>query len=95
MLVEYLSNYDDVILISTESHILEDVNRCIEALHESDADVLDRTAGAIRGRSARVCNVVNAEMDNYEPGVYTERVLEAVSVLRERGLRAALQNHLI
>ncbi|KAH9403958.1 Catenin alpha-1 [Tyrophagus putrescentiae] len=36
------------------------------------------------GRSARVSNVVSAEMDNYEPGVYTERVLEAVTCLREQ-----------
>lgn len=55
------------------------------ALQEGDADTLDRTAGAIRGRSARVCNVVGAEMDNYEPCIYTKRVLEAVKVLRDQG----------
>ena len=69
----------------TESHILEDVNKCVLALQEGDADTLDRTAGAIRGRSSRVCNVVGAEMNNYEKGVYTERVMEAVSVLRDQG----------
>lgn len=69
----------------TENHILEDVNKCVLALQEGDADTLDRTAGAIRGRSSRVCNVVGAEMDNYEPGIYTERVLEAVKVLRDQG----------
>jgi hypothetical protein len=58
-----------------ESHILEDVNKCVVALQESDPDSLDRTAGAIRGRSARVCNVVGAEMDNWEPGLYTDRVM--------------------
>src|SRR5882724_1849258 len=68
----------------TENHILEDVNKCVLALQEGDADTLDRTAGAIRGRSARVCNVVTAEMDNYEPGNYTERVLEAVAILRDQ-----------
>jgi catenin alpha len=51
------------------------------ALQEANADLLDRTAGAIRGRAARVAAVVTAEMDNYEPGLYTERVMEAVSVL--------------
>ena len=70
----------------SEGHILEDVNKCVLALQERDADMLDRTAGAIRGRSARVVNVVSAEMDNYEPGVYTERVMEAVLVLRDQGL---------
>lgn len=69
----------------SENHILEDVNKCVLALQEGDADTLDRTAGAIRGRSSRVCNVVVAEMDNYDPGIYTERVLEAVKVLRDQG----------
>lgn len=55
------------------------------ALQEGDADSLDRTAGAIRGRASRVANVVTAEMSNYEPGIYTERVLEAVKVLRDQG----------
>ena len=72
-------------LTFSENHILEDVNKCVLALQEGDADTLDRTAGAIRGRSARVANVVGQEMDNYEPGIYTERVLEAVKVLRDQG----------
>ena len=69
----------------SENHILEDVNKCVLALQEGDGDSLDRTAGAIRGRSARVANVVTSEMDNYEPGIYTERVLEAIKVLRDQG----------
>ena len=31
-------------------------------------------AGTIRGRSTRIGDVVSAEMDNYEPGYYTEKV---------------------
>uniref|UniRef100_T1JG57 Catenin alpha n=1 Tax=Strigamia maritima TaxID=126957 RepID=T1JG57_STRMM len=81
--VDDITTIDDFLAVS-ESHILEDVNKCVLALQEGDADTLDRTAGAIRGRSARVCNVVTAEMDNYEPGIYTERVLEAVAVLRDQ-----------
>ena len=69
-----------------ENHILEDVNKCVLALQEGDADSLDRTAGAIRGRASRVANVVTAEMSIYESGVgYVERVLEAVKVLRDQG----------
>lgn len=80
IIVNYLINilYDIFIV---ENHILEDVNKCVLALQESDADSLDRTAGAIRGRASRVAAVVTAEMSNYEPGIYTERVLEAVKVL--------------
>lgn len=71
--------------VITENHILDDVNKCVASLSDGYADTLDRTAGAIRGRAARVCNVVTAEMDNYEPGIYTERVLEAIKVLRDEG----------
>jgi len=74
-----------IIFSFLENHILDDVNKCVASLSDGDADQLDRTAGAIRGRAARVCNVVTAEMDNYEPGVYTERVLEAIKVLRNQG----------
>ncbi|RWS14752.1 alpha-catenin-like protein [Dinothrombium tinctorium] len=81
--VDDITTIDDFLAVS-ENHILEDVNKCVLALQEGDGDTLDRTAGAIRGRSARVCNVVTAEMDNYEPGVYTDRVLDAVVALRDQ-----------
>ncbi|XP_050395347.1 catenin alpha-2 isoform X1 [Patella vulgata] len=81
--VDDITTIHDFLAVS-ENHILEDVNRCVIALQEGDPDTLDRTAGAIRGRSSRVDNVVSAEMDNYEPGLYTERVMEAVTVLREQ-----------
>lgn len=71
--------------MSPENHILEDVNKCVIALQEKDVDGLDRTAGAIRGRAARVVHVVTSEMDNYEPGVYTEKVLEATKLLTDTG----------
>lgn len=81
--VDDITTIDDFLAVS-ENHILEDVNKCVLALQEGDPDSLDRTAGAIRGRASRVANVVTAEMDNYEPGIYTERVLEAVKVLRDQ-----------
>lgn len=48
---------------------------------------VDRTAGAIRGRSGRVIDVVTAEMEKYEPGEYTENVMESVRVLRDQSMR--------
>merc|ERR1719414_2565675 len=81
--VDDITTVDDFLAVS-ESHILDDVNRCITALQNKEVDTLDSTAGAIRGRSGRICNVVAAEMDNYEPGLYTERVLEAVKLLSQR-----------
>ncbi|XP_045541356.1 catenin alpha isoform X3 [Papilio machaon] len=81
--VDDVTTIDDFLAVS-ENHILEDVNKCVVALQEGDPDSLERTAGAIRGRAARVCSVVTQEMDNYEPCIYTKRVLEAVTVLRDQ-----------
>ena len=57
--------------------------QCVTALRNKDADRLDSMAGAIRGRAACVCNVVTAQMDNYEPGEYTDHVLLSVAELRD------------
>lgn len=81
--VDDITTIDDFLAVS-ENHILEDVNKCVLALQEGDAQDLRNTAGAIQGRSARVRNVVEAEMDNYEPCIYTKRVREAVKVLRDQ-----------
>eukprot|EP00095_Tigriopus_kingsejongensis_P002507 maker-scaffold185_size275389-snap-gene-0.14 protein:Tk02507 transcript:maker-scaffold185_size275389-snap-gene-0.14-mRNA-1 annotation:"catenin alpha" len=78
--VDEITTVDDFLAVS-ENHILEDVNKCVAALQSKDPNAVDRTAGAIRGRSGRICNVVASEMDNYEPGFYTERVLEAIKLL--------------
>ena len=64
--------------------IFKKISCFLYKLQVGDLDELDRTAGAIRGRSGRICNVVSAEMDNYEPGYYTGRVMEAVKLLSER-----------
>nr|XP_006815572.1 PREDICTED: catenin alpha-2-like [Saccoglossus kowalevskii] len=81
--VDEITTLDDFLAVS-EKHILEDIGKCNEALRDSDGDKLDRCAGAIRGRSARVCHVVEAEMQNYVPNPYTDRVINAVDSLRER-----------
>ena len=57
---------------------MEDVNRCCLALQEKDGVTLERVASSIRGRTTRIAGVVGAEMDNFQPGLYTERVLEAI-----------------
>lgn len=78
--VDDITTVDDFLAVS-ENHILEDVNKCVAALQSKKPDAVDITAGAIRGRSGRICNVVASEMDNYEPGPYTERVHEAIRLL--------------
>uniref|UniRef100_T1JQN5 Catenin alpha n=2 Tax=Tetranychus urticae TaxID=32264 RepID=T1JQN5_TETUR len=81
--VDDITTIDDFLSVS-ESHILEYFKECVSALNEHDGDKLHRMAGAIRGRAARVCNVVSAEMDNYEPNEFTERVMNSVYELRNR-----------
>jgi catenin alpha len=81
--VDDITTINDFLSVS-ENHILEDLNRCVMALRDQDAETLDRTAGAIRGRSSRVCNVVIAETDLYEPDDVINKVLESVSILREQ-----------
>ncbi|XP_063095630.1 catenin alpha-3 isoform X2 [Cavia porcellus] len=78
--VDDITSIDDFLAVS-ESHILEDVNKCIIALRDQDAENLDRAAGAIRGRAARVAHIVTGEMDSYEPGAYTEGVMRNVNFL--------------
>ncbi|XP_009635270.1 catenin alpha-3 [Egretta garzetta] len=78
--VDDITSIDDFLAVS-ESHILEDVNKCIIALREQNVDDLDRAAGAIRGRASRVAHIVSGEMDNYEPGAYTEGVMKNVQFL--------------
>lgn len=55
------------------------------AARQHAPDDLDRSAGAIRGRSLRVCQVVDADMDLRQPDAYTERVRQAVRMLRNNG----------
>lgn len=71
-----------VLYFPSEAHILEDVNKCVQALQDRDPETVDRTAGQIRGRTARLEDVVSAEMENYQQGPYTDNVMRAVLVMR-------------
>ncbi len=82
--VDSVITVDDFLAVS-EAHIVEDVKASIQAVVEKDGDTLDRTAGAIRGRSLRVCDVVEADMELYASDPYTEKVKEATKILRDRG----------
>ncbi|VDK40171.1 unnamed protein product [Gongylonema pulchrum] len=45
--------------------------------------MLDRSAGGIRGRSLRVCNVVDSEMELLAASAYRDRVRMATKLLRD------------
>jgi len=81
--VDDITTVADFLAVS-EDHILEDVNKCCSALQAKDVEGLTRIAGVIKGRSSRISGVVAAEMDNYEPGLYTENVLRAVRHLQAK-----------
>jgi len=53
-------------------------------MQSNDAETLDRTAGAVRGRVARVSHVATSEMENYGPGHYTDSVYRAVGDMQNR-----------
>jgi catenin alpha len=86
MAVDAIISVDDFLAVS-EMHIADDIRACIAAITQRDADMLDRTAGAIRGRSLRVCDVVDNEMALHDGNdAYTERVRHATRVLRKDGM---------
>lgn len=81
--VDEITTIDDFLAVS-EQHILEDITKCVQALQDLDPDTLDKFAGLITGRLKRVCGVVEAEMDNYEPDPHTEQCKERAQYLRDK-----------
>ena len=82
MAMDSLISVDDFLSV-TEAHISEDVKAGIQAIIEKDADNLDRSAGAIRGRSMRICEVVSNEIEQLPPSQYVENVKNATRRLRD------------
>ena len=62
------------------------MNKCVQALQDKDPETVDRTAGQIRGRTARLEDVVTAEMENYQQGPYTDNVFRAVLIMHNEGI---------
>ncbi|KRX76600.1 Catenin alpha-2, partial [Trichinella sp. T6] len=83
--VDSIITLDDFLAVS-EAHIVEDVKNCIQAVVQKDLNLLDHSAGAIRGRSLRVCQVVDADMEFRPQDLYCENVKKAVLVLRNTAI---------
>ena len=79
--VDNIVTIDDFLAV-TENHVLEDIKRCCLAMKQTDLQTLTSVAASIEARARRISEVVTAEMDSFEAGVYTENVLEAVRVLQ-------------
>ena len=81
--VDNIVTIEDFLAVS-ESQILEDVRDSCIALRERDLERLTKLSKSVEARTVRISEVVQAEMEKYEPGLYTETVLEAVRVLQTR-----------
>ncbi|MBN3323743.1 CTNA3 protein, partial [Atractosteus spatula] len=86
--VDDVTSIDDFLAVSGTFPCLVMINtdRLNDRLKELFVLNLDQRAGAIRGRAARVAHVVTGEMDNYEPGVYTDGVMKNVNYLTENAI---------
>ena len=84
----FMDAVDDIISVNyflnvVENHVLEDVKHCCRSMENQDVVQLARYSRAIYQRCGRLCDVVSADMERYEPGLYTDRVIEAVKILRK------------
>lgn len=82
-----LLSVDDIIdindfLFVCENHILSDINKCISSMRAEDHVELTNVSANIANRTNRVCDLVTAEMDNYEPCEFTQNVVGIAVMLR-------------
>uniref|UniRef100_A0A8C6TZY7 Catenin alpha-2 n=1 Tax=Neogobius melanostomus TaxID=47308 RepID=A0A8C6TZY7_9GOBI len=77
----FKDQWEKQVRILTEA--VDDITSVDDFLSVSENHILEDVNKSIRGRAARVVHIINAEMENYEPGVYTERVLESIKLLSE------------
>nr|XP_002131748.1 catenin alpha-2 [Ciona intestinalis] len=81
--VDEITTIENFLAVS-EAHILEDVTSCVVALQQGNPEMLDRKGGDIRGRTARICQVVISEMEHYEPDYYTQKVVDSCEMLKSQ-----------
>merc|ERR1711990_1261448 len=79
--VDDVTNIVDFLAV-TESHILDDIKKCVLALQDRDSAMLADSALMVQARSNRVCDAVLRDLTNYQEDIYAERVREGVNVLR-------------
>ena len=83
---------DDITLINEFLYVCEhelfiDLNRSIRALNERDLDTFDEFNQRVISRTYRICDVVQYEMNNYEPCEFTNKVYQQVSIIRNKILK--------
>lgn len=67
-----------------EYKIYQSLNRCILALANLNVVELNSNANQVVRETLRVCDVVHAEMNNYEPCEFTNKIDDSVRVLRDK-----------
>ena len=81
--VDNVVTIQDFLAVS-EKHILEDMRAACLAVRERDGRSLAATATSVEARTLRISEVIQAEMEKFEAGLYTEAVLQAVRQLQSR-----------
>ena len=84
----FMDSVDDAVCINyflgvVENNVLSDVRRCCGAMEDRKISLLTSRSRAIYQRCGRLCDVVTADMERFEPGLFTERVLQSVRILRQ------------
>ena len=79
--VDNVVTIQDFLTVS-EKQILEDMRSTCIAVRERDRLTLANTARSVEARTVRITEVIQAEMEKFETGLYTETVLEAVRVMQ-------------
>lgn len=80
--VDGIISINDFLAVS-ETHIIDDVKICVLALQEKNLESFEETGLKISGRSKRICQVVQNEMNKYESCSYTETVFDAILALQK------------
>uniref|UniRef100_A0A7E4ZTX2 Vinculin n=1 Tax=Panagrellus redivivus TaxID=6233 RepID=A0A7E4ZTX2_PANRE len=80
--VDQMISIVDFLAVS-EALIQEDTEQALKAIYENNGSTVDNAAGAIRGRSLRVCQVVNAEMEGHTDAYYANNVRAATHELEK------------
>ncbi|CEF65209.1 Catenin alpha-2 [Strongyloides ratti] len=85
MAIDSLMSVDDFLAVS-EARIDDNFKSTIEGIVASNVYTLHKATNDIRGRSLRVCDVVEAEMALIPPTEYSEAVKKASKILRDNVL---------
>jgi catenin alpha len=81
--MDEIMSIDDFLLVC-ENAILSDINKSVELMQSRKAIDFAQTADQITKRVTRVCEMVSAEINNYEACEFTKNLANSVRILKQR-----------